>query len=550
MPLRQLLKDSPGELQSEMQLILNALVEGIVGADAQGNVRFCNQALLKMTGYDAGEVVGKNLHALLHHHRPDGTEYPEEDCPLWRAYKSQQPIDSLREFIWRKDGAILPVEYHAHPLPQPTVLTACVIAVHDVSEREQATAALRSSEERFRRILGTVADVAWTADRDRRTIYISPKVEGVLGYRNNEIYAAGASFRSGLIHPEDFGRVNRNYRALFEEDRAFDEEYRIRRKDGSWIWIHDRAMGVHQEDGVLYADGVFSDITRRKNAEAELQWKTAFLEAQVNSTIDGILVVGGNGQRLLHNQRFVEMFHFPPESLSDKSERPMFQHRLESVKDLVKDPESFMAKINYLHRHPAETSRDEIEFKDGMVIDRYSAPVIDKEGKYYGRIWNFRDITERRCTEDTLRQLSMAVEQSPVSVIITDEQGRIMYVNQKFTADTGYRADEVLGKNPRILNAGLSPPEHFRGLWSTIKQGREWRGELCNRRKNGEIYWEAATIRPITDAKGVITNYLAVNEDITERRRAEQELRASRQLLQSILDAITQRVFWKDRNCN
>ncbi|MFY9911832.1 MAG: PAS domain S-box protein [Candidatus Sulfotelmatobacter sp.] len=655
-----------------MQLILNALVEGICGVDARGNATFCNQVLLSMTGYSTEEVIGKNAHALMHQSRPDGTGYPEEDCPLRKALDSGQKLHLDRELIWQKGGTSLAVEYWVHPLQECSSETVCVVTVHDISERELATAALRTSEERFqqisnnidqafylvdvigsrlvyaspafetitghsfqeacekpspwrdlavpehrekviadytcllageetkseyqirhsdgstrwvkdhakpirdasgrvcmfagvaeditaihearevlhqseerfRRILTSVAEVAWTSDQRRRTIYVSPKVESVLGYTKEEICSAGTVFRSGLIHPEDFGRVNRSYNALFEGQSAFDEEYRIRRKDGTWIWVHDRAMGVHQEEGVLYADGVFSDITRRKQAEAELQWKTAFLEAQANSTIDGILVVGGNNKRLLHNQRFVELFHVSSELANNKDDGPMLQH----VTGLTRDPESFMAKVDYLNRYPAETGRDEIEFKDGTVVDRYSAPVIDKEGNYYGRIWTFRDITERKRNEETLQKLSLAVEQSPASVMITTARGEITYVNQKFTEVTGYQLKEVEGKNPRLLNAGVSPPEHFHNLWSTITCGDEWKGELCNRKKSGEIYWEAATIRPITDAQGTITSYLALKEDITERRRAGKELLASRQMLQSILDAIPQRVFWKDRN--
>ena len=158
-------------------------------------------------------------------------------------------------------------------------------------------------------------------------------------------------------------------------------------------------------------------------------------------------------------------------------------------------------------------------------------------------------ITERKRNEDVLQQLSMAVEQSPVSVMITDPQGNISYVNRKFTECSGYGPEELAGRNPRILNSGRNSPDLYRSLWSTITQGHEWRGEFCNKKKNGDVYWEAATISPITNPRGVITHFLAVKEDITERKRVEEELYRSHQMLQTILDTIPQRVFWKDRNC-
>ncbi len=126
-----------------------------------------------------------------------------------------------------------------------------------------------------------------------------------------------------------------------------------------------------------------------------------------------------------------------------------------------------------------------------------------------------------------LRQLSQAVEQSPSSVVITDTQGNIQYVNPKFTADTGYTAEEALGQTPRILKSGETCPEGYKVLWETITSGREWRGEFHNKKKNGELFWESASISPITDESGVITHFLGIKEDITERKRTEEALRKS-----------------------
>jgi diguanylate cyclase (GGDEF)-like protein/PAS domain S-box-containing protein len=125
------------------------------------------------------------------------------------------------------------------------------------------------------------------------------------------------------------------------------------------------------------------------------------------------------------------------------------------------------------------------------------------------------------------RNLIQAVEQSPVSIIITDPNGNIEYVNPRFTQLTGYSLDEVLGQNPRVLKTDLTPPETHRQLWSTISAGREWRGEFVNHKKDGSFFFELATISPITNANGAITHYLAIKEDITERKQLEEELRTS-----------------------
>ncbi|HUC84650.1 MAG TPA: PAS domain S-box protein [Candidatus Acidoferrales bacterium] len=130
----------------------------------------------------------------------------------------------------------------------------------------------------------------------------------------------------------------------------------------------------------------------------------------------------------------------------------------------------------------------------------------------------------RKQAEEQLQKLSRAVEQSPVSIIITDASGNIEYVNPKFTALTGYTADEVYGKNPRLLKSGETPPEEYQRLWQAITQGIEWRGEFHNRKKDGELFWETASISPIKNAAGKITHFIAVKEDITQHRLAKQML--------------------------
>jgi PAS domain S-box-containing protein len=137
-----------------------------------------------------------------------------------------------------------------------------------------------------------------------------------------------------------------------------------------------------------------------------------------------------------------------------------------------------------------------------------------------------------------MRKIFVAVEQGPVSVLITDTGGRIEYVNPKFTELTGYTADEVLGQNPRVLRSGLMPAAVYAELWATIGAGRTWQGEFHNRKKNGELFWESATIAPIKDAAGVITNFVAIKEDITGRKRTENQLQ---QLNEELEERIRQR---------
>ena len=148
------------------------------------------------------------------------------------------------------------------------------------------------------------------------------------------------------------------------------------------------------------------------------------------------------------------------------------------------------------------------------------------------------EIEQRRQTEMELRKLTRAVEQSPASIIITDLDGKIEYVNPRFSSVTGYSFDEAIGKNPRFLKTDKTPPDTHRQLWDAVTAGQAWQGEFVNRKKDGSQYCELANISPITDLNGVVTHYLAVKEDITERKRTEEQLRRTESLFRESIDTL------------
>jgi len=161
---------------------------------------------------------------------------------------------------------------------------------------------------------------------------------------------------------------------------------------------------------------------------------------------------------------------------------------------------------------------------DQSWVGLTSLPLQDKKNNAVGRLIIIRDVTSRKKAEEQVRQLSRAVESSPTSIVITGIDGNIQYVNPKFTQLTGYTSEEILGKNSNILKTDQTPPGTHSDLWKTISVGREWTGEFCNRKKNGEFYWELAAISPIHDENGAVTHFVAVKEDITERKRAQDAL--------------------------
>src|ERR1017187_7573112 len=191
--------------------------------------------------------------------------------------------------------------------------------------------------------------------------------------------------------------------------------------------------------------------------------------------------------------------------------------------------------------------------KDGTIIDvsLSISAIKDGTGKIVGVSEIARDVTTRRRTARQLQLQSAALEAAANGIVITDRQGTIVWANHAFATMTGYSEEEVLGKNPRLLKSGEQTESYYAELWSTISSGKIWHGELVNRRKDGTTYTEEMTITPVTQDIGSATDtyFIAIKQDITERKRAEEELYRAHQMLQTILNTIPQRVFWKDRNC-
>ncbi len=207
------------------------------------------------------------------------------------------------------------------------------------------------------------------------------------------------------------------------------------------------------------------------------------------------------------------------------------------------DPADLIGKhfTDYLPGEEEKKTRETLRaLFEGKIIEGFHQTVVRKDGEsvhveinatpimkcseIVGVQGVLRDITRLKTEEVELKKLSLAVQQSPVGIVITDAEGNIEYVNPSFETATGYSIDDVLGKTPRILKSGEHSIEFYKDLWDTILQGNEWRGEFHNRKKNGDLYWETASISPIKNEDGRITHFLGVKEDVTERKLLEQQL--------------------------
>jgi PAS domain S-box-containing protein len=257
------------------------------------------------------------------------------------------------------------------------------------------------------------------------------------------------------------------------------------------------------------------------------------LLAIVDTAAEGIITIGTDGLIISFNKAAEKIFAYSAEEVTGKN-----------VSCLMPSPYSenhdkYIA--DYLQHGVAKIIGQSREVfgkrKDGTVFPMNLAVSEAKHGKQRTFTGILRDISERKEAEGQLRKFSRIAEQIPASIVITDTQGKIEYINPKFTQTSGYSAEEVIGKNPNILKSGEQSASEYKGLWETITTGREWRGELHNRKKNGELYWESVSISSLWDSEGNITNFLAVKEDVTERKLTEDALRESTELYTTIIQS-------------
>ncbi|MGW8301496.1 MAG: PAS domain S-box protein [Desulfobacterales bacterium] len=262
----------------------------------------------------------------------------------------------------------------------------------------------------------------------------------------------------------------------------------------------------------------------------------------LESAAEGIFGVGQDGLVTFINPAGLAMLGFEAEEVIGRQIHPLVHH---TRSDGTAYPLMECPMHQTLTRGTAAKIDDEILWrKDGTYFPvEYSSVPIDKNGTIKGSVVVFSDITERKKAEQELQKLSSAIEQSQVSVVITDPDGVIEYVNPKFSEVTGYRFDEAVGQNPRVLNSGTQSPEFYKDMWGTIKAGRVWQGEFANKKKNGEVFWENATISPLRNKEEQITHFVAVKEDITERKQAEEARKDSEQRLAQIINFLPDPTF-------
>ena len=381
----------------------------------------------------------------------------------------------------------------------------------------------------------------------RRFLKINEQTCVLTGYSREELQ--NITWQE-ISHPDDLPEAYEQIKRVVRGDidtAAFEQ--RIIRKDGSTAYVNADVKAIRNTEGQLdYLIGTAQDITARKMQEMALSVANTQLkinqtelknqndnlrhaqnalrssieryeavtqtsnDALINSNDQGVIVSWNPGAQRIFGYSSKEIIGLPLETLTPERYRKIHQPK-EDALSLTKH-----SRLTGTLRELTALHKDGHEFDIDISVSSWEVA----EGAFFTS--TIRDISQRKKTEQTLHMLSEAIRQSPESVAITDANAHIEFVNEAFLAHTGYRMEEIIGQNPRVLKSGKTPSESYAAMWDALTRGESWKGEFYNKRKDGTEFVEFATVAPIKRSDGTITHYVAVKEDITEKKLLGEEL--------------------------
>jgi two-component system sensor histidine kinase/response regulator len=471
-------------------------------------------------GYAPAELIGTKIDQIQDQKIADFAAGDSQDG-------RQAKILAAHARLKKQDGALVDVETSEARLIYQDKIRR-LFFIRDITDRLRAEAALREMTILQQAILDSANYTIISTTPAGIITTFNAGAQRLLGYAAAEMVGR---LTPGVIHdPEEVAHraqeltqelgfpVTPGFEVFVAKARRGEpdeNEWTYIRKDGTRFPVLLSVTALRDSQNNLTGFlGIGSDITARKRAEEE----NLHLASIVESSNDAIIGMTMDGTITSWNQGAVSIYGYTPEEMLGRQISLLIPpDRADELSEILDNIEQGQ-RVSHL-----ETVRLR---KDGQLLDisLTISPIKDTGGRIIGLSSIVRDITRQKQAEAELRKLSQAVQQSPATVVITDAQGTIEYVNPKFTQVTGYSFAEAMGQNPRILKSGEKTPEEYKELWDTITSGREWRGQFHNKKKNGELYWESASISPLKDADGVITHFVAVKEDITAMKEAQDEV--------------------------
>jgi len=495
--------------------------EQVLAVINKGVLSECNLAMAKMYGYSKQEdLIGKTMFELY------GGNINEINYETTKNFVTNNyQIEDLETLEYDVEGNEKYFLNSVIGVIKDNKLLGNWGTQRDITQRKKAEQALIKSEGRYKSLFEEHSAVKFLINpEDGAIIDANQAASDFYGWSREELKQMKLS-AINCISAEELQEAIR--KVLKEKKVRFEFKHRLANGTIKDVEVFSSRIEI---GGKEHLHSIIHDLTERKIAEKALSESEEKYRKLVEDSPDAIAIyvkgkivyVNNATLKLMNVQTQDELLGQPVLKFVHPDSMEIVLQRL---KKLQNEHESLPIAEEKFVRFDGSTVEVEVKATSVVFNGEKGVQLI------------VRDISDRKKAEEKIIQLSRAVEQSPVSIVITNLDGNIEYVNPKTIEVTRYSYKEVLGENPRIFSSGELPKEEYKKLWDTITSGQEWRGELHNKKKNGELYWEYSSISPIKDESGKFTHYLAVKEDITERKLAEEELQNQakfRQLLTEI----------------
>jgi PAS domain S-box-containing protein len=531
---RKRVEDTLERLRHLYGLLLTSAPDGIYGIDLQGKAIFVNPAAARMLGSSSEELLGRHMHDVVHHTKPDGTVYSSEECPIYQALCGGVIHYVADDVFWRTDGTSFPVEYTSTPIVERSGIVGAVVMFRDITERKRVEAALRESEARHRAILDNSPGMVFLKDNEGRYLDVNCQFERIFHVNREEI--AGKtddeifpSEQAAAFRANDLKVLQAGAPMQFEEVALHD--------DGPHTSVVYK-FPLNNGDGKPYGIcGITADITVRKAMEEALRQAEEKYRSIFENAVEGIFQSTPGGRYLSVNPALARMYGYdsPEELMGSVTD---IAHQLYVDPDQRKE----MIRIFEL-RGVLQGFEYEVYRKDGSRIwISESARVVRDEGcqvlYYEGTI---EDITERRQVDEERERLATMIESSNDAIVSLTE-GRVSFWNPAAEKLFGYSSEEILGQHVNILVPPHLRSEMARNVESVLRgeQTREFETERV--RKDRSLVSVSITLSPLKDVRGNVVGPFAIIRDITERKRVEEALRRTQFAMDQAVDAI----YWID----
>jgi len=392
----------------------------------------------------------------------------------------------------------------------------------ETAEYERTEKAMREGEDRCCALVNEINDGLFAVDAQGVITFANRALAKIHGLESPE-QLIGRSFLE-FIAPVELNRVQDLF-ARAVEARTPPEvvETQIVRPDGKTAFVEIKPVPILEDGRIVGIQGVLRDITEHKRSELALREAYDLLVAVMDASPAGITILDRDGNVRLWSPAAERIFGWRKEEILGGPlliVPPDKREEYQALRERALAGES-IAGVEVVRRK-----------KDGSPVDisLWTAPLRDEGVGVSGIVGIMVNITERKRVEGRIRLQAAALEAAANGIIITDRNGTIIWVNPAYTRLTGYRANEAIGQNSRILKSGQHDQAFYHNLWETVLSGRVWQGEIVNRHKDGSLYTEEQTVTPVRDERGDITHFIAIKQDIAERRRLEDRLRQAQKL--------------------